>query len=83
MMSNYGATTSVVTPNTRVDNYASPWGKVRRVLLCSSTNNFEGDNATDKELESLLQRRPIRRGGKFMCIDVEWAEEKPKRRSYK
>ena len=82
-MSNYGATTYAATRATHVDNDTSPWAKVRRVLLCSSANNFEGDNTTDKELESLLLQRPIRRGGRFMCIDVEWAEEKPKRRTYK
>ena len=78
-MSNYGTTTSRVT---HVNNHTSPWAKVRRVLLCSDAKSFGGDNAADKELESLLQR-PIRRGGKFLCLDVEWAEEKPRRRSHK
>ena len=81
-MSSYGTTTSVATRVTHVNNPTSPWAKVCHMLLCSSANTFEDDNATDKELETLLQR-PIRRGGKFMCIEVEWAEEKPKRKSQK
>ena len=84
IMSSYGTTTAVATPVTltHVNKHTSSWAKVRRVLLCSSANSFEGDNATDKELEALLQK-PIRRGGVFMGIEVEWAEEKPKRRSQK
>ena len=78
-MSSHGTTTTRVT---HVDNSTSPWAKACHILLCSSANSFEGDNATDKELETLLQQ-PIRRGGKFMGIEVEWAEEKPKRKSQK
>ena len=78
-MSSYGTTTTHVT---HVNNTTSPWAKLCHILLCSSANTFEGDNATDKELETLLQQ-PIRRGGKFMCIEIEWAEEKPKRKGQK
>jgi len=81
-MSNDGATASVATRVTHMDNHTSPWAKIRRFLPCSSVNDFEDDSATVEEQESLL-RQPIRRGGRFMCIDVEWAEEKPKRRSHK
>ena len=78
-MSSYGTTTSIDTSATHGDNHTSPWAKVRDVLLCSSGEPFEGD---EKERENLLQH-PIKRGGKFMGIEVEWAEEKPKQRTHK
>ena len=77
-MSNYGTTTPMTTYVTQGDSRTSPWDKVRRAL-CSSADPSEGD---DREQESLLQHS-IRRGGKFMCLDVEWEEEKPKQRRYK
>ena len=78
-MPNYDTTPSGATSTTYVDdNYTSSWAKVRRVLHCSSADTFKGE---DEELESLLQRpRPLRRVGSFLFLEVEWPDEKPKRR---
>lgn len=82
-ISNYGTTAPLATYTTHADNHdTSLWAKVRRVLLCSSPDTFEGTNSRDEELATLLEQ-PIRRGGKFMGIEIEWAEEKPKHRSHK
>jgi len=78
-MSKYG---TFATSTTHVDSHTSLWAKVRRSLLCSGADAFEGNAATEEEQKNLLQK-PIRRGGNFLCIEVEWAEEKPKRRRYK